>query len=304
MALSIQFQNLNRANSEILKAFNSQNAAKALEAYQPLNAKERSRSKLKALQLLKQESSSVTLADINLNESALAASLQKADGATLQAMLNLLSAHMIEQNKNNILQFIDKEEERRKQKEKKQDKDQEQGKKQKQEKPKKKQKETKTHEDLIKAVEEYLQKAKARLIDLYDGILDAMSIENIKKFFEDSIHNFKKYLYEMPVEFLDKNVITPIYDFPEELKKQIDVAIDKLTKRNQKRTFTAKEIRSILRSSIDTVRDEFNDIIEKSIQDLDDKISIEKSESKDWKPTVIVNQKMNVKELKTKIHQR
>ena len=40
-----------------------------------------------------------SLSDISLDDSSLAAALKNADGATLQAMLNLLSAKMIEQNK-------------------------------------------------------------------------------------------------------------------------------------------------------------------------------------------------------------
>ena len=99
MVISVQFQNLGQANTEILKAFNSANSAKALEAYQPLDAKRRKLEKLRALQILKQSSESETLADIALTTDTLTVALQKAEGATLQAMLNLLSAKMIEQNK-------------------------------------------------------------------------------------------------------------------------------------------------------------------------------------------------------------
>ena len=97
--INLQFQNLNQANSEILKAFNSANSAKALEAYQPLSTKERKLQKLKALQILKQSSDSANLQEISLDTGSLSIALTKADGATLQAMLNLLSAKMIEQNK-------------------------------------------------------------------------------------------------------------------------------------------------------------------------------------------------------------
>ncbi len=308
MALNIQFQNLNRANSEILKAFNSQAAAKALEAFQPLEAKERARAKLRALQRLKAESKSLSLGDINLNESSLASALAKSEGAELQAMLNLLSSRMIQQNKNTILEFIEKKETKkaaRKSTKKKKVTSKKKKKETAQKKTKKtKKKDKKLVDEIVKSVEDYLENVKTRMLKLYDGVLDAVSMKNIRKFFEESIKSVKKYLYEVPVEFLDERLVTPIFNFPSQLKNQIDKTIDNLSQKDEKRTFTAKEIRGILKSSIDTVRDEFNDVLEKSIQDLDQNlqsnIEQEELEKKTWKPQVIVNQ--SVKEVKKKIH--
>ena len=99
MAITVRFQNLSHANHEILKTFNSSTAEKALEAYQPLTEKERKLRKLRALQILKESSNSNSLGEISLDNGSLSLALKNAEGATLQAMLNLLSAKMIEQNK-------------------------------------------------------------------------------------------------------------------------------------------------------------------------------------------------------------
>lgn len=301
--MKIQFQNLSQANSEILKAFNSQVAGKALEAYQPLDARRRSSEKLKALQILKQKSDSTSIADIYIDTDALSKSLTQADGATLQAMLNLLSSKMIEQNKNTVFEFIDKEEEKAKEEEKQEQESS-------QEQAKEEESDNKNLvDDFVLAIEEYFRNAKERILKLYEGVLDAFSMDRIRGLFDDALVSLKKYMYEVPVDFLDKQIITPIYDLPNNLKNYVEQNIERFTRKKEKKTFTAQEIREILGTSIDTVRAEFNDILDRSIKNLDDNFDSKidnAQEAKEvdakWQPKVIINQSMSKAELTAKLH--
>lgn len=318
MALNIQFQNLNQANGELLKAFNSAVASKALEAYQPLDAKERAKEKLRALQTLKQESASRTLADINLNKESLASALNKTDGPTLQAMLNLLSAKMIEQHKNtffevaenNAVTKVSYEEEQNEQEQEEQHEEEEQDEAQKN-----------FTDQIVDAAEEYLKIIRDKFVKLYSGVLDTLSLQKLRKLFNDNITQLtkaiKKYAYDLPIEVLDEYLISPVYNLPTNLKKQVEENISKITNKNKKKTFTATEIKEILNSSIDSVRTDFNDMLERSITNLEssfnNKLSKEKSTKRkakrikrrveqqqvlekvdaSWSPKVIVNNDIN-----------
>lgn len=258
VAINIQFQNLPGANNEILKAFNSQNAAKALESYQPLSIKERKREKLKALQILKQSSHSQSLGDINLSSDTLALSLARAEGATLQAMLNLLSAKMIEQNKHLALDKAEPKEKIIQKVEIKplQDKDQEDSDK-KQEKQKEEEKKAaklskKSNylDEVIENATDYLTQLKKQVVKAYGKVLDAISLDQIKEYIDESIRVIHKYAIENPAQIIDEKIIQPLQEFPTQVKKFIDIKIKSAIEEDIKTTFSADEIRSILSRSM------------------------------------------------------
>ena len=247
MAINIQFQNISQANSEILKAFNSANSARALEAYQPLDAKERKLEKLRALQILKQSSNSPTLADISLTTTTLSTALQNAEGATLQALLNLLSAKMIEQNKYTYFN----EEDRKKLRTKIQQKlDQHQEKNQ--ENPDQEQKDEDSAIDkLAKAAQSYFEDIYNDLIEKYKKVLSAVSLENLRKAFAESLKTILRLAYETPIEAFREFVIEPIEDFRASLKTKLDeLSLQGLQKSKSKKSFSAGEIKSMLQKSI------------------------------------------------------
>ena len=247
MAINIQFQNISQANSEILKAFNSANSARALEAYQPLDAKERKLEKLRALQILKQSSNSPTLADISLTTTTLSTALQNAEGATLQALLNLLSAKMIEQNKYTYFN----EEDRKKLRAKVQQKlDQHQEKNQ--ENPDQEQKDEDSAIDkLAKAAQSYFEDIYNDLIEKYKKVLSAVSLENLRKAFAESLKTILRLAYETPIEAFREFVIEPIEDFRASLKTKLDeLSLQGLQKSKSKKSFSAGEIKSMLQKSI------------------------------------------------------
>jgi hypothetical protein len=247
VAINIQFQNISQANSEILKAFNSANSARALEAYQPLDAKERKLEKLRALQILKQSSNSPTLADISLTTTTLSTALQNAEGATLQALLNLLSAKMIEQNKYTYFN----EEDRKKLRAKVQQKlDQHQEKNQ--ENPDQEQKDEDSAIDkLAKAAQSYFEDIYNDLIEKYKKVLSAVSLENLRKAFAESLKTIARLAYETPIEAFREFVIEPIEDFRASLKTKLDeLSLQGLQKSKSKKSFSAGEIKSMLQKSI------------------------------------------------------
>lgn len=249
MAINIQFQNLAAANSEILKAFNSAQSAKALEAYQPLSPKERKLQKLRALQTLKQASESSSLGDISLSTDSLAIALTKAEGATLQAMLNLLSAKMIEQNKYSFLAQEDrekiKEQVQQKLDQHKDEKQDDQNKKQDQ----KEEEETDLLGDLVESALEYFSKLQDSILEQYKQTLSAVSIENIQKLFKEALNLVHKYAYEVPIESFNEYVINPLNDFAENVKRSIDEGLN--FGNSNKKSFSHKEIRSMLQESLD-----------------------------------------------------
>jgi hypothetical protein len=253
VAINIQFQNISQANSEILKAFNSTNSAKALEAYQPLDSKERKLEKLRALQILKQSSNSATLADISLSTTTLSIALQNAEGATLQAMLNLLSAKMVEQNK---YTYYD-EEDRKKLREKVQQK-LDQQKEKNQENQNQDSKNTPEQEDsavekFVQAVQTYFEDIYNDILDNYKNILSALSFQNLKKAFSESVRTIARLAYETPIEAFREFVIEPIEDFRDQLKSKLDeVARQGLQKSKSKRAFSAGEIKAMLQKSLTT----------------------------------------------------
>jgi hypothetical protein len=248
VVINIQFQNISQANSEILKAFNSANSARALEAYQPLDAKERKLEKLRALQILKQSSNSPTLADISLTTTTLSTALQNAEGATLQALLNLLSAKMIEQNKYTYFN----EEDRKKLRAKVQQKlDQHQEKNQENPDQKQDQDEDSAIDKLAKAAQSYFEDIYNDLIEKYKKVLSAVSLENLRKAFAESLKTILRLAYETPIEAFREFVIEPIEDFRASLKTKLDeLSLQGLQKSKSKKSFSAGEIKSMLQKSI------------------------------------------------------
>lgn len=276
MAINVRFQNLAQANIEILKAFNSSNSAKALEAYQPLSVKERKLQKLRALQILKQSSESETLAEISLNTDSLALALTKAEGATLQAMLNLLSAKMIEQNK---YSFITSDEESSDIKKKVQSKLEEQKQeKQDQEKQEQEQKNSKEEKenplsDLIELAINNLQNFQSEIQNSYSKFLDNFSKENLKKLFDDGARLIVRYAYEVPIESFKEFILDPITEFRASLKKQLDSIAKGDFGNKQVKAFSHKEIRHMLKRSLDRNRE---DKLQKSINDLNKAMMLKK----------------------------
>lgn|GEM_PF-2628809 len=261
MVIQIQFQNLPSANNEILKAFNSHNAARALEAYQPLSIKDRKREKLRALQLLKQTSHSSTLADISLGADTLALALARAEGATLQAMLNLLSAKMIEQNKYMAYAQAKAEQERREAEAKAREEiiaaqavesEQEDAQ---EEEPQdifvtatEEQKRDYIQELLVTATD-YLNQLRAQISKSYARVLDAVSLEHIQNYIDESIKTLRKLVIETPIDFANEHIIEPLREMPIKVKKFIDIKIKSALDQDLKTTFSAEEIKSILSRS-------------------------------------------------------
>ncbi len=284
MVINIQFQNLPSANNEILKAFNSQNAAKALEAYQPLSIKDRKREKLRALQLLKQTSHSTTLAEISLGSDTLALALARAEGATLQAMLNLLSAKMIEQNKYMAYAQAKAEQERREAEEKaraqvaaltfeqEESRDQDEDSQDSEEESL----ETKQRKDYIRELvinaTDYLNQLKAEINKVYSRVLDAVSLEHIQEYIEYSIKTIRKYSYEIPLKNLNEHVLEPLRDMPVKVKKFIDIKIKSALQRDLKTTFSADEIKAILSRSMQSRANSAK--LNRTVSSMDEKLRV------------------------------
>lgn len=257
MVISVQFQNLGQANSEILKAFNSATSAKALEAYQPLSTKERKREKLKALQILKETSDSQTLADISLPTDSLAIALQKAEGATLQAMLNLLSAKMIEQNK---YTYFDQEKQidLKKKVQDKLNEYKEESKDQSQEQAQEDAKSEKQSavDKLVAAAATYFKELQEAIIERYSKALSLVSLENLRKVLDESVKVIVRYAYEVPIESFKEYVLEPISEFGDKVTEYIDDGLKNGFTSKSKKTFNHKEIRSMLQQTLATEREE------------------------------------------------
>lgn len=251
MAINVTFNNISQANSEILKAFNSSTSAKALEAYQPLTTKQRKLEKLRALQILKQSSESATLADISLETDSLSIALGKADGATLQAMLNLLSAKMIEQNKYVYTSESETEDLKEKVKQKLQSKKEDPKKDQKKEEKSKKDdsEQEQAIDKLVNAVVTYFEEIRDDFIEKYKKFLDAVSLKNIQQAFKDGAALIRRYTVEAPIEFFNEYVVEPIHDFRENLKDLIDNSINPKTKTVSTKSFSSVDIKSMLNKS-------------------------------------------------------
>lgn len=227
MAINVRFQNLSYANHEILKTFNSASAEKALEAYQPLTEKQRKLRKLRALQLLKKSSNSGSLSDISLDDSSLVAALKSAEGATLQAMLNLLSAKMIEQNKLLITKKTEevkvKEEEERKAKLEAEKRAwiEEQARLSEEE-----EEEDKTLiEELIETVVNKFEDLKKYTLEAYQNTLDFFTLKRLKQFYDDAIEFMKDFLYRQPLEYLQNELIEPILEIPNKIQNHIETNV-------------------------------------------------------------------------------
>lgn len=262
MAINVQFQNLQQANTEILKAFNSANSAKALEAYQPLTAKERKLEKLRALQALKQSSESGSLADISLTTGSLAIALQKAEGATLQAMLNLLSAKMIEQNKYSYIntdeevQIDIKKKVQEKLKERKEEKKDKEGSKKKKEEAKKDDKQEDSAVDkLVNAAVTYFKEMRDSIIERYSKILDAVSLKNIQNALNEGLKFITHYTYEVPIESFTEYVVDPLKEFRANLSTRIDDIVKNGIRTKRSKSFSQTEIRSMLQKSFNRTQD-------------------------------------------------
>jgi hypothetical protein len=268
MAITVRFENLSHANHEILKTFNSSTAEKALEAYQPLTEKERKLRKLRALQILKESSSSNSLGEISLDNSSLALALKNAEGATLQAMLNLLSAKMIEQNKiliNQKAQEIkDKDEEERKTKLEAEKRAWEEsqrellGKEEEQE-------EAETEKGLVETIIEDIvgkfEDLKKFTLKTYQNTLDFFTLKRLKQFYDDAIDMIKDFLYRQPREYFETEIIKPIREIPSRIQNYIESNIKESIDRYKRMripttlsfispaTFSNKDLKFILEKS-------------------------------------------------------
>jgi hypothetical protein len=229
MAITVRFQNLSHANHEILKTFNSSTAEKALEAYQPLTEKERKLRKLRALQILKESSSSNSLGEISLDNSSLSLALKNAEGATLQAMLNLLSAKMIEQNKilvNQKAQEIkDKDEDERKARLEAEKKAWEESQREllgNEEEEKEAEAEKGLVETIIEDIVGRFEDLKKFTLKTYQNTLDFFTLKRLKQFYDDGIEMIKDFLYRQPREYFETEVIKPIREIPSKIQNYIE----------------------------------------------------------------------------------
>lgn len=268
MAITVRFQNLSHANHEILKTFNSSTAEKALEAYQPLTEKERKLRKLRALQILKESSNSNSLGEISLNNSSLALALKNAEGATLQAMLNLLSAKMIEQNKiliNQKAQEIkDKDEEERKAKLEAEKRAWEESQREllgNEEEEKEAEAEKSLVETIIEDIVGKFEDLKKFTLKTYQNTLDFFTLKRLKQFYDDAIDMIKDFLYRQPREYFETEVINPIREIPSRIQNYIENNIKESIDRYKRMriptslsfispaTFSNKDLKFILEKS-------------------------------------------------------
>jgi hypothetical protein len=249
VAINVTFSNISQANSEILKAFNSNTSAKALEAYQPLTSKQRKLEKLRALQILKKSSDSATLADISLETDSLAVALKNAEGATLQAMLNLLSAKMIEQNKYIYSSKNQAEDIKAKVKQKLEERQEQQQGNKKQQEQEQQEPEENAIDKLVNAVVTYFEEIRDDFIEKYKKFLDAVSLENLQKAFKEGVDLVRRYTLEAPVELFNEYVVEPINDFRENLQKLIENSLQTKVKTVSSKTFSANDIKSMLNKS-------------------------------------------------------
>jgi hypothetical protein len=267
MAITVRFQNLSHANHEILKTFNSSTAEKALEAYQPLTEKERKLRKLRALQILKESSNSNSLGEISLDNSSLALALKNAEGATLQAMLNLLSAKMIEQNKiliNQKAQEIkDKDEEERKAKLEAEKRAWEES--QRELLGNKEEKEAEAEKGLVETIIEDIvgrfEDLKKFTLKTYQNTLDFFTLKRLKQFYDDAIDMIKDFLYRQPREYFETEVIKPIREIPSRIQNYLENNIKESIDRYKRMripttlsfispaTFSNKDLKFILEES-------------------------------------------------------
>lgn len=230
MATTVRFQNLSHANHEILKTFNSSTAEKALEAYQPLTEKERKLRKLRALQILKESSNSNSLGEISLDNGSLSLALKNAEGATLQAMLNLLSAKMIEQNKilvNQKAQEIkDKDEEKRKAKLEAERRAWEESQRELLGNEEEEEEEAEAEKSLVETIIEDIvgkfEDLKKFTLKTYQNTLDFFTLKRLKQFYDDGIEMIKDFLYRQPREYFETEVIKPIREIPSRIQNYIE----------------------------------------------------------------------------------
>jgi hypothetical protein len=268
MAITVRFQNLSHANHEILKTFNSSTAEKALEAYQPLTEKERKLRKLRALQILKESSKSNSLGEISLDNISLALALKNAEGATLQAMLNLLSAKMIEQNKilvNQKAQEIkDKDEEERKTKLEAEKRAWEESQKEllgNEEEEEEAEAEKSLVETIIEDIVGKFEDLKKFTLKTYQNTLDFFTLKRLKQFYDDAIDMIKDFLYRQPREYFETEVIKPIREIPSRIQNYIESNIKESIDRYKRMripttlsfispaTFSNKDLKFILEKS-------------------------------------------------------
>lgn len=268
MAITVRFQNLSHANHEILKTFNSSTAEKALEAYQPLTEKERKLRKLRALQILKESSNSNSLGEISLDNSSLSLALKNAEGATLQAMLNLLSAKMIEQNKiliNQKAQEIkDKDEEERKAKLEAEKRAWEESQREllgNEEEEKEAEAEKSLVETIIEDIVGKFEDLKKFTLKTYQNTLDFFTLKRLKQFYDDAIYMIKDFLYRQPREYFETEVINPIREIPSRIQNYIENNIKESIDRYKRMriptslsfispaTFSNKDLKFILEKS-------------------------------------------------------
>jgi hypothetical protein len=268
MAITVRFQNLSHANHEILKTFNSSTAEKALEAYQPLTEKERKLRKLRALQILKESSNSDSLGEISLDNSSLSLALKNAEGATLQAMLNLLSAKMIEQNKilvNQKAQEIkDKDEEERKARLEAEKRAWEESQKEllgNEDEQEEAEAEKSLVETIIEDIVGKFEDLKKFTLKTYQNTLDFFTLKRLKQFYDDAIDMIKDFLYRQPREYFETEVIKPIREIPSRIQNYIETNIKESIDRYKRMripttlsfispaTFSNKDLKFILEKS-------------------------------------------------------
>lgn len=270
MAITVRFQNLSHANHEILKTFNSSTAEKALEAYQPLTEKERKLRKLRALQILKESSSSNSLGEISLDNNSLSLALKNAEGATLQAMLNLLSAKMIEQNKilvNQKAQEIkdkDEDEDERKARLEAEKKAWEESQREllgNEEEEKEAEAEKSLVETIIEDIVGKFEDLKKFTLKTYQNTLDFFTLKRLKQFYDDAIDMIKDFLYRQPREYFETEIIKPIREIPSRIQSYIESNIKESIDRYKRMripttlsfispaTFSNKDLKFILEKS-------------------------------------------------------
>ena len=95
-------------------------------------------------------------------------------------------------------------------------------------------------EEYVDAVAAYIDQLKEQTVNFYSKILDTLSLKSIRKAFDESIAMLRKYAYDMPVEFIEENVVHPISSFPGKVKEYVDYQVNNIWTKTPDKSFSEK----------------------------------------------------------------
>ena len=123
-------------------------------------------------------------------------------------------------------------------------------------------------EEYVDAVAAYIDQLKEQTVNFYSKILDTLSLKSIRKAFDESIAMLRKYAYDMPVEFIEENVVHPISSFPGKVKEYVDYQVNNIWTKTPDKSFSAEDIRDILNKALEA-KVENNSKLEQTVMNMD-----------------------------------